>query len=108
MTVTLILSTKLLALALGLVIFLRAVNVIRKMDMATRKEHYLSWFAFGASYALLAVAAAGAVASILEGPITFSNMTWLAASAGLILFDRRRRRQVVRNPDSTWPPVTTV
>ena len=100
-----ILVAQFLGTVCGVVIFARAVNVIRQMDFRTRGEHYLAWLAFGLSYALLACAAAGAVLSIWSGNFAFGHLAWLGASAGLILFDRRRRakEKEVADPEATVP-----
>ena len=99
MTLTaLILLGKALATLCGLVVFCRAVNVVRHMDVHNRSEHYLRWLAFGLSYATLAAAALGAVIAVWAQPIEFGHFAWLAASAGLIVFDRRPRRDRYSRP----------
>jgi len=98
-----LLLLRLAATAAGVVIFVRALNVLRKMNVHERSEHYLAWLAFGLSYALLAVAAAGAVIAIWSGEFAFGHLIWLGASAGLILFDRRRRGQWTRDPEQAVP-----
>ena len=100
----------LLATFCGVVIFARAVNVIRHMDRKKWSGRYITWLAFGLSYALLAVASFGAVLAIWEGRLEAEHMVWLAASAGLILFDRRKRKAPAPAPvdlDATTPLGTT-
>lgn len=91
---TVVLSVNLLATACGLIILARAVNIVRHMDVRNRREHYLHWLAFGVSYALLATAAAGALIAIWSGTLEIGYLAWLGASAGLIVFDRRRRPKI--------------
>lgn len=80
---------------LGAVIVMRAVSVISKMDMRSRSEHYLAWLGFGLSYALLAVSAVGSILALWAGSGQLGALSWLCASAGLILFDRRKRRRLL-------------
>lgn len=88
---------------LGFIILIRAVSVINKMSLRTRQEDYWRWLGFGIAYALLAAAAAGSVLSIWGDPVDLGAFAWLGASAGLILFDRRRRRPY--DADTTLQPV---
>ena len=94
-----------IATACGAVIFFRAVNVIRHMDRRTWTGRYITWLAFGLSYALLAVASLGSVISFWQGRFEIEHIVWLGASAGLILFDRRKRRNLAKavDPDETLP-----
>lgn len=89
----------LIGTACALIIFVRAVNVLRHMDVRKRSRNYITWLAFGISYALLATAAAGALFALWGGRLDLGYLIWLAASAGLILFDRRPPR-IPRQPDS--------
>lgn len=97
----------LFATVCGVVVFVRAVNVIRHMDRRAWGGHYLTWFAFGISYATLACASAGAVIALWEGSFAIAQVFWLGASAGLIVFDRRRgRRAPVPKPAPADPDAT--
>lgn len=87
---------QILGTAAGLVILARAVGVIAGMDMRARTEHYLAWLGFGLAYAALAAAAAASVIALWTGGADLGTFAWLGASAGLILFDRRRGRRQSR------------
>lgn len=95
---------QILGTLLGVVILVRAIGVISKMDMRKRKEPYLAWLGFGVAYALLAVAAAGSMMALWARPVEAGDLLWLIGSGGLILFDRRRRRSTDTDADATLPP----
>lgn len=65
------------------------VNALRFTDRGGRS--WLAWEAFGLSYCVLVLAAGGSAWQIAQGRHCVGDWLWLIASAGLILFDRRRR-----------------
>lgn len=76
------------------VVTVRCFCVIRKMQLRGRSCSYPRFLGFGVAYAVLMTAALWAAIELLQGSGGFRDLMWLAASAGLILFDRRRRRDV--------------
>lgn len=104
------------AVACAFVIFFRALIVIMGMHPNQRKGCYAAWLGFVFAYALLGVSALGSALAVCSTPPRAENwqqwaghLTWLHASAGLILFDRRRRGKWGRraeakvDPDATAP-----
>lgn len=81
----------LLAVALVLVIGWRCVSVIRSMCPRSESIPYWKFIGFGLSYVALACSSIGAAIVIGQGQFNLSNLGFLFSSAGLILFDRRRR-----------------
>lgn len=81
----------LLAVALVLVIGLRCLRVIRGMHHHPEGCAYWRFLGFGVSYVVLACSSIGAAIVIGQGQFNLSNLGFLVSSAGLILFDRRRR-----------------
>lgn len=72
----------------------RAANVVMHMDLRTRGgRRYGHWLGFGVGYALLAVCAVGSLAAVWESPMQIGYAMWPIASALLIVFDRRKRRE---------------
>lgn len=80
-----------MAVGMAGVVLARCAWVINHMQFRNRGRPYLSWLAFGASYAVLAISACGSAAQIVDGRAWPGDWMWLAASCGLILFDRRGR-----------------
>ena len=83
-----------IAWVLALVVAKRCFMVIYHMDVATRQCSLARFWVFGGCYGLLMVAALGAAAHITEGQGITGDWLFLIASAGLILSDRRKRREV--------------
>jgi hypothetical protein len=81
-----------LAWALAAVVMRRCFMVIFHMDAGTRRCSLLQFWAFGLSYITLFLASLGAAIHISEGQGITGDWLFLSASAGLILFDRRPRR----------------
>lgn len=81
-----------LAWVLAVTIAVRCFCVLHKMDMHSRRCSYGWFLAFGLSYATLMIAALGAAIHISEGHGITGDWLFLLASAGMIVFDRRRRR----------------
>lgn len=79
------------AAVLVLVIGMRCLRVIRGMHHRPEGCPYWKFLGFGVSYVVLAVSAIGAAIVIGQGQFNLSNLGFLVSSAGLILFDRRRR-----------------
>lgn len=80
---------------LAATIMVRAICVIYHAYYKTHKRGKLHFAGFGYSYIALGAAAATALAYVVTGH--FAYVQWavwlfLAASAGMILFDRRPRR----------------
>ena len=98
-----LLLANLLATLCMVVIVGRAVGVLAGMDHTTRTVSHMRWLAFGLSYLTLALAAIGSTWIIWQGKCTLGDYGWLAASSGLILFDRRPRRKPWRDPEATVP-----
>lgn len=71
----------------------RCFMVIYHMDFSTRHCSALFFWAFGLSYITLFIASLGAAIHITEGEGITGDWLFLISSAGLILFDRRRRKQ---------------
>ena len=82
---------KVLFWAMAAVVAFRCFRVILHMNMRQRTAHYLKWLLFGLSYGVLMVAALGAAWHISTNQGTGGDALFLIASAGLIIFDRRRR-----------------
>ena len=82
------------AWTLAIVVARRCFNVIYHMDVRARRCSLLQFWAFGLSYITLFLASVGAAIHIHEGQGTTGDWLFLIASAGLILFDRRRREPV--------------
>ncbi len=84
------------AAGLALIIFLRCFNVLLGMNMRARKCPYWYFLLFGLSYVAVAAAAVGAAIWIGQGEGRGNLSIWgfLIGSAGMILFDRRRREKV--------------
>lgn len=79
------------AIGMAIVVAGRCCWVINHLNWRDRGRAYLPWLAFGASYALLAVCALGAAVQIVDGRAAAGDWMWLAASCGLIVFDRRKK-----------------
>lgn len=79
---------------LSVIIAFRCIRVIHNMDLRHRSVSYWRWALFGLSYAVTCIAALGAAAHIIENHGNAGDWMWLSAGAGLILFDRRKRRRV--------------
>ena len=86
--------TNVLAWMLAFVIARRCFMVIYHMDYNTRQCSRLRFWCFGLCYCVLMVAALGAAAHIHEGQGITGDWLFLIASAGLIVSDRRKRREV--------------
>lgn len=84
-----------LAVGLVLVITWRCLTVLRGMYHRQAGCHYFQFLAFGLSYVTLAVSAIGAAIIVAQGDFNLSHLGFLFSSAGLILFDRRKRVKVV-------------
>lgn len=84
------------ALAAGLVLVItwRCLTVLRGMHHRKAGCSYLQFLAFGLSYVALAVSAIGAAIIVAQGDFNLSHLGFLFSSAGLILFDRRKRAKV--------------
>jgi hypothetical protein len=85
----------LLAALMATVVMVRAVCVIYKAYYKTHPRGNLHFALFGYSYVAFGVAAATALAYLITNDPAYSRpAVWLflAASAGMILFDRRPRR----------------
>lgn len=83
----------LFAWALALVIARRCFMVIYHMDFKARRCPALQFWGFGLSYIALFLAALGAAIHISEGQGITGDWLFLLASAGLIICDRRQRKQ---------------
>lgn len=81
----------LIALAALAVILVRVICVLDGLHWRDRTIPAWQFIGFGLSYILLAGAAAIVCIGIHERQADPSDWMFLAASAGLILFDRRRR-----------------
>lgn len=91
---TLLINT--FAWAMALVIAHRCFMVIYHMDVMTRQCSLARFWCFGLCYGVLMVASLGAAMHITEGTGITGDWLFLIASAGLILSDRRKRREVQR------------
>jgi len=81
-----------LAWAMATVIAHRCFMVIYHMDVMTRQCSLLRFWCFGLCYGVLMMASLGAAMHITEGTGITGDWLFLTASAGLILSDRRKRR----------------
>jgi len=78
----------------ALVIAWRSITVLRKLHIfGGNGRSPLRLIAFGLCYAVLAAAAIGSAVVVAQGDFTLSHFGFLLSSAGLIVFDRRRRGQ---------------
>jgi len=84
---------QILATAACAVVAWRAATVVMHMDLRTRGRRYGRWLGFGLGYALLAVCAVGSLVSVWNSPMQIGYAMWPIASALLIVFDRRKRRE---------------
>ena len=80
------------ALAAVVVIF-RSVCTINRLHWTTHGHGYAHFLGFGLSYVVLAVGAALAAIDALHGALSLAGILLLLASAGLILFDKRKARR---------------
>lgn len=78
------------------VVLARCICILDNMDHRRRDESYLRFLAFGLSYVFLAVASLSAMFLCWDGVISLSGILFLLSSAGLILFDRRKKRDCFR------------
>lgn len=85
------------ALMAGVVLF-RVISVLDHMTPGARGISYLRFLGFGLSYVFLAVACVIAEIGVIEQQADPSDWLFLGASAGLIVFDRRRRRNCESEP----------
>lgn len=76
------------------VILMRCVCILNNMDHRQRGTNFAHFAAFGLSYCLLAAGAMSAMFQIWEGRADWGGWAFLLASAGLIVFDRRRGRRI--------------
>lgn len=93
---------KILAVVMTGVVVHRCVMVILNMDLKKSGRMYFRDAGFGLCYAFLCVLSIGAVLHIFQAGagntvedwilMTLGDWGWLFASSGLILFDRRCRR----------------
>jgi hypothetical protein len=84
----------LLAVALALVVGFRCLRVLRGMHHQPEGCAYWRFLGFGLSYVVLVCSSIGAAIVIGQGQFNLSNLGFLVSSAGLILFDRRKRKTV--------------
>jgi len=83
-----------LAWSTAAVITWRSVTVLRKLHIfGSKGRSPLRLIAFGLCYAVLAAAALSSALVVSQGDFTLSHFGFLLSSAGLIVFDRRRRGQ---------------
>lgn len=100
-----ILGLQILGTLLGVIVLVRAIGVVSKMDVRWRDQHYVPWLGFGLSYIALALSAVGSIMMLWSTPpLGLMFLPWLCASGGLIVFDRRRRRARLTDPEATLPP----
>lgn len=88
-----LLFCQLLGSVCACVVFWRAVCVVSHLDFRRRTQHYVHWLLFGLGYILLALCALGSLPQIWRDCLDFRDILWVVASAMLIIFDRRRRKQ---------------
>ena len=85
----------LLAALMATVVMVRAVFVIYKAYYKTHPRGNLHFVLFGYSYVAFGEAAATALAYLLTDQLAYAKTAiwlFLAASSGMILFDRRSRK----------------
>lgn len=96
MTAIILLKALIITLAwlTALIISWRSVTVLRKLHIFGSKGRS-PWYllAFGFFYAVLAISALGSAVVVTQADFTLSHFGFLISSAGLIVFDRRRRGQ---------------
>jgi multisubunit Na+/H+ antiporter MnhB subunit len=79
----------------ALVIAWRSVTVLRKLHVfGSRGRAWWYLMIFGICYAVLAISALGSAVAVSQADFTLSHFGFLMGSAGLIVFDRRRRDEV--------------
>lgn len=83
----------LLVIASSMVVMIRAVCIINKLHWTTFGKTYWHFLAFGSSYVALAVGSLLALVQALHGVVEMPSVLVVAASAGLILFDKRSARR---------------
>jgi len=74
------------------VIAWRSITVLRKLHIFGSKGRS-PWYLtiFGICYSVLAISALGSAVVVSQADFTLSHFGFLMGSAGLIVFDRRRR-----------------
>ncbi len=83
------------AIGMAAVIMVRAVCVLYHAYYKTHSRSKLHFAGFGYSYVAFGAAAATALAYLLTDQLTYAKTAiwlFLAASSGMILFDRRSRK----------------
>lgn len=96
MTLLILLKTMIITLAwaTALVIAWRSITVLRKLHIFEEQDR-APWYLmiFGICYAVLAISAIGSAVVVSQADFTLSHFGFLLSSAGLIIFDRRRRNK---------------
>lgn len=96
---TLVQAVQVLATIACAVVVVRSVGVVNKMAHRERGSQPLwAWLGFGISYATLAASSVGAMLMVWAQAPQLGYVPLLLASAGLILFDRRRPAKALPGP----------
>lgn len=88
-----LLLTQVIGTVCALIVAWRAICVVSHLNFKKRNEHYIHWLLFGLSYCLLAVCALGSMFQIWRDCLDLRDVLWCVASAGLIVWDRRKRKR---------------
>jgi hypothetical protein len=80
------------AVLLFLLILVRCALVVNAMTFKGRGRSWLAWEAYTGAYCLLVFSAGLSMVHVCVEKATCGDWSWLLASAGLIVFDRRVRR----------------
>jgi hypothetical protein len=84
-----------IACLMAAIIMVRAVCVLYQAYYKTHSRGWMHFLLFGYSYVALGAAAATALVYVITDRLAYGHLAvwlFLAAGAGMILFDRRTRR----------------
>jgi hypothetical protein len=81
-----------LAISMFALILVRCAVVVNEMSFKGRNRSWVTWELFSGAYCLLVFSAGCSAYLLVTGYGTYRDWAWLMASTGLIVFDRRRRR----------------
>lgn len=85
-------ASQILSLICAILVSWRVISVLNSLSVQDRDQGYFRWLVFGLSYSMLMMAAIASTVHVWQGVSGAVDWLWLAAAAGIVVFDRRWHR----------------